>query len=49
MAASRAGFLRKSMLWLVFVRIPPAKALPEVIMKTANAIKLFLISFSIGF
>jgi hypothetical protein len=43
MAASREGFLKKSILWFVLVRIPPAKALTDDIMKTATAAKIFFI------
>jgi hypothetical protein len=47
MAASRAGFRKKSTLWLVLVRIPPAKVVAVVIMKTTNETKIFFITFKL--
>jgi hypothetical protein len=35
------------MLWLVLVRIPPAMALTDVIVKTTNESKFFFITFKL--
>ena len=46
-AASRAGLRKKSTLWFVLVRIPPAKAVAVVIVKTTNDAKIFFITFKL--